>query len=282
MLGGIAMAVISLIAGQIMKTNYEMGFLFTGICMLVAFVIVFFGVHEPDTRKWTIEQTKTKNNEEGIVAKFKELIREPEKSPLWMVAAIFAWFIAYQAVNSLMSLYATKLLGLSRGSAQQLMFIVSVVFLLFAIPSSMIAQKITRRKTILIGLILCSIALFVGTIVQNASFVPVLYVVLVIFGLGWACININSIAMLWDMAATPKQVGTYTGIYYFGSFLAAVVGPMTLGFTMQYISGLELMFPVCGIFMVIAFFIMLKVKRGEPELTEEEKKAKEEAIKQGK
>ncbi len=34
--------------------------------------------------------------------------------------------------------------------------------------------------------------------------------------------------------------------------------------------------------MVVAVFFMLKVKRGEPELTEEEREAKKQALQQGK
>ena len=84
------------------------------------------------------------------------------------------------------------------------------------------------------------------------------------------------------MARTPKQIGTYTGIYYFGSFLADVIGPMTVGYIMQYVTGLVYLFPVGACFMVVAVFFMLKVKRGEPELTEEEREAKKQALQQGK
>ena len=77
--------------------------------------------------------------------------------------------------------------------------------------------------------------------------------------------------MMWDMATTPKQIGTYTGLYYFASFLAAVLGPITLGYIMEYVTGLEYLFPIAAVFMVIAVVAMLFVKRGEPELTEEQK-----------
>ena len=50
-LGGIGSAIVSLVGGALININELNGFLFVGICMLVAFAIVFLGVHEPDTRQ---------------------------------------------------------------------------------------------------------------------------------------------------------------------------------------------------------------------------------------
>lgn len=278
MFGGIAMTVASLVAGMLIKIQPFYGFLFVSLCMLLGLIILFFGVHEPDTRNWNFEAVKSKDKKEGIIAKVKELAQEKEKSPFWMIGAIVAWFLTHQAIESLVSLYATEIVGLSAGDAQILMTFVSVSFILFAIPSAILAKKITRRKTIIIGLILCITALFIGWTVQSSADYPILVTVLIVYGVGWAFINVNSIAMLWDMATTPKQIGTYTGLYYFGSFLAAVIGPLTLGYIMEYISGLEYMFPVGAIFMIFALFFMFMVKRGEPELSAEEQAAKKQAI----
>ena len=43
-------------------------------------------------------------------------------------------------------------------------------------------------------------------------------------GLAWAFININSLPMVVDMTILAR-VGTYTGLYYLFSTLAAIAGP---------------------------------------------------------
>ncbi len=152
----------------------------------------------------------------------------------------FSGSCTYSSISDLVTVYATdaNLLNMKPGTAQQLFFFVSLSFIIFAFPASIISKKITRKKTILIGLVICIVSLFIGSFVRSPSQSTLLIVILVTFGIGWAFININSIAMLWDMARTPKQIGTYTGIYYFGSFLADVIGPMTVGYIMQYVTGL--------------------------------------------
>jgi MFS family permease len=279
-LGGIGTAVVSLVGGMLIKINLFWGFLFVGVCMLASLAIVFFGVKEPDTRKWNFDEVATKKKEQGIIPKLREMAHEEEKSPIWMVVAIFFWFMTYYAFTDLFSLYATdpSILNMSRGTAQELFFLVSVSFIIFALPASILSKKITRKKTIVIGLLISIVTMFVATFIRSRSDTWLLFVVLITFGMGWAFINVNSIAMMWDMARTPKQIGTYTGIYYFGSFLAAILGPMTVGYVMQYITGLIYLFPVGGCFMVIALLVMLKVKRGEPELSAEELEAKRKAI----
>ncbi|MCP4764293.1 MAG: SLC45 family MFS transporter [archaeon] len=270
MFGGIAAAVVSLVGGQIIKTaGVPVGFLFVSICMLVALIVLYFGVKEPNTKEWDFSVVTTKEKKEGIVEQFKEILSEEEKSPLFMLGAIFFWFMTYQALESLLSLYATRILGIGSGTALQLLFIVSISFILFAIPSSILAKKYSRRLTILIGLIICVISLFsIGFLVNSSDDLILLLIFLAGFGCGWAFINVNSIAMMWEMAPTQKHIGTYTGLYYFASFWAAVIGPMTVGYIMQYIAGLEYLFIIGSIFMVLAILCMLKVKRGEVAKTE--------------
>ncbi|MHA1819426.1 MAG: MFS transporter [Promethearchaeota archaeon] len=281
-LGGIGSAVVALVAGEIIKKSGVFdGFLFVAIIMLVAMGVLHVGVKEPDTSNWDFSQVVSgkRQKKPGIVEEFRVIIHEEEKSPIYMMAAIFFWFLAEQAIESLLSLYATQILGLGKGLALQLVFVVSISFIIFAIPASILAKRITRRKTIIIGLIIDTSALFsMALFLVSKEQVILIIILLAMFGMGWAFVNVNSIAMLWEMAPTPKHVGTYTGLYYFASFLAAVVGPITLGYTMEYITGLEYLFHVSGFIMLIPIIFMILVKRGEPELTEEEKLAKQKAI----
>jgi maltose/moltooligosaccharide transporter len=265
MFGGIAAAVISLVGGQIIKSIGKLeGFIFVSACMFFALIVLKLGVKEPDTSNWDFSSVQTKEKKEGIVQQAKELWAEEEKSPIFMLLAIFFWFMTYQSLESLLSVYAVRILNVSDGTALQLLFIISVSFILFAIPASIVAKKYTRRIAIIIGLAACITSLLLlGILISGPEDFIILLLLLVLFGFGWAFINVNSIAMMWSMAPTKKHIGTYTGLYYFASFLAAVIGPITIGYVLEFVAGLEYMFQIGAIFMILALLCMIKVKRGE-------------------
>jgi MFS-type transporter involved in bile tolerance (Atg22 family) len=93
--------------------------------------------------------------------------------------------------------------------------------------------------------------------------VPVVGLVLMFAGIAWAFININSLPMVVDMTTLAK-VGTYTGLYYLFSTLAAIVGPNLNGLIIQ-LSGSNYSATMLAapFFMVLAFIMMLGVRRGE-------------------
>ena len=86
-------------------------------------------------------------------------------------------------------------------------------------------------------------------------------------GMGWALININSLPMVVDLTDTT-HVGTYTGLYYLFSTLAAIVGPNINGWVIQLTgSNYNNMWFVAPLSMIVAFVMMLGVKRGEASRT---------------
>ncbi|MBD3186376.1 MFS transporter, partial [Candidatus Bathyarchaeota archaeon] len=275
-LGGFG-AIFAFVVGGLLITddNPFPGFLLVSIVMLLALVILFLGVKEPDTRNWDFS-AESEDDKISIITSIKQVAREPDKSTLFMLMAIFCWFLAYQGLEALWTVYSGEFFGLDRGAATFSLTFVALPFMLFAVPAGLIAKKITRRWTIICGLVIGTIAFLVLEFIKG-DMAPV-YVLFPVFGIAWALININSIAMIWQMAPSAKHIGTYTGLYYFFSFLAAIVGPTVLGFFMDYVVGRENMFVICVAFFLLAIFFMTKVKRGEPELTDEEREARQAAI----
>ena len=63
---------------------------------------------------------------------------------------------------------------------------------------------------------------------------------------------------------TASRIGTFTGLYYLFSTLAAIVGPNLNGLIVQLSGNNYGMVMVVGpIFLVIALILMMGVKRGE-------------------
>ena len=93
--------------------------------------------------------------------------------------------------------------------------------------------------------------------------VPVIGVILMVTGISWALININSLPMVVDMTEA-SLIGTYTGLYYLFSTLAAILGPILYGFIIE-LSGANysLLMLVSPIFLVLAFLNMIGVTKGE-------------------
>ncbi len=68
--------------------------------------------------------------------------------------------------------------------------------------------------------------------------------------------NINSLAMVVD-AGPQDRLGTYTGLYYFFSTLAAIIGPISNGWLVQ-LTGNNY-----NSIMLVALVCRLGVRRGE-------------------
>ena len=99
-----------------------------------------------------------------------------------------------------------------------------------------LAAVLARRVTISIGIVIMTLCLLAMYFIPIATLttvltklpvlgqVPVVSVVLMVAGIAWACININSLPMVVDMTDAAR-LGTYTGLYYLFSTLAAIAGP---------------------------------------------------------
>jgi len=71
--------------------------------------------------------------------------------------------------------------------------------------------------------------------------------------------------MVVDTSASDADLGTYTGLYYIASQLAAVAGPTINGYIVEWGSGdYNLIFVVTPAFFVLATLCMLGVTRCRP------------------
>jgi MFS-type transporter involved in bile tolerance (Atg22 family) len=88
-------------------------------------------------------------------------------------------------------------------------------------------------------------------------------VLLIIGGIGWSFININSLPMIVDLTSAAR-IGTFTGLYYLFSTLSAIVGPNVNGWAIQLTGdNYNIIMILAPVFFAIAFVMMLGVRRGE-------------------
>ena len=268
-MGGLGAIIAFLIGAKLYDINTVYPFWLGSILVIVASLLVFAFVREPK------EYEVTEKTEPSMWESLKKVIKDKEKSALRILLAIFFWFVAYNAIEAFFTLYAVKHLGYEASTGARLLGQLSLIFVIFALPSGLIGSKIGRRRTISVGIvILASSMLLMYTLpIETLKIfltklpligeVPIVGLILMFAGLGWALININSLPMVVDMT-DDAHIGTYTGLYYLFSTLAAIVGPNLNGWIVQLSGGnYNIMMLVGPLFMAVALVMMMGVKRGE-------------------
>ncbi len=267
-MGGVG-AIISFLGGSVLyKMNPSFPFWMGSGLVIISSILLFIFIKEPKVYEDVEKQP-------GMIASLQSVLKDPDKSALRILSAIFFWFIGYSAIEAFFSLYANKYLGLEEADGARLLGQLSVIFVIFALPAGYIGAKIGRKVTISLGLLImiaCTASMYftppaILTIVLTKlpvlGVVPVVGAILMLAGAGWALININSLPMVVDMT-TEARIGTYTGLYYLFSTLSAIVGPNMNGWIVQ-LSNLNYnaIMIVSPVLMLVALILMLGVRRGE-------------------
>jgi MFS family permease len=268
-MGGIGSIIAFLGGSMLYKMNPAYPFWLGSALVILAAVLVFIFIREPKDFEESGEEKP------GMFKSLNTVLTDPDKSALRIFLAIFFWFVAYCAVEAFFTLYAKNHLLLNEADGTRLLGQLSLLFVIFAIPAGYLGARIGRRVTISIGIVLmavCMLAMFVlpvatlTTMLTNLPVlgaVPVVGLILMFAGAAWAFININSLPMVVDMT-TLARVGTYTGLYYLFSTLAAIVGPIVNGAIVQVSGGnYSVTMIAAPLFMIVALVMMLGVRRGE-------------------
>lgn len=246
--------------------NYLLLYIIVGFIMIVSLLIVLFTVDEPALAKevQALEPDEAAmQGDERAAENNGELSAPVRRSLVFLLISVSLWFISYNAVETWFTTYAGRMWNMSLGSASLCLTIATVGAILTYIPAGAIASKIGRKKTILCGIAIVTTgfaAAFAATLLFD-SFHPVLYVIFVMIGIGWAAINTNSFPMVVEMCKS-SDVGRFTGLYYTFSMAAQIVTPIAAGFLMNRVS-YNILFPYAFVTILIAFFTMRLVKHGD-------------------
>jgi maltose/moltooligosaccharide transporter len=257
LMGGVGTLIATVGSGILYGMGRIVPFVFGGILMLAAVLMLYFFVREPKE----FEATAHEDERLGALRGLRRVSPAARRSLAFLMGAIFCWFVGYNAVETFLSSYGVSELGMGTGQAPLLMGVASLAFLIFAVPSGYIAARFGRRRTIITGLTAFGILLAANFFLRNATLI---WPIMAIGGMGWALVNINSLPMVVDIAVSAADLGTYTGMYYIASQLAAVVGPIVNGYIVRLGGGdYNLIFLATPAFFVLAILCMLGVTKGE-------------------
>ena len=288
-MGGIGTIIALQTGGMLYKLSPAFPFWLGSGLVVIAALIVFLFVKEPkdytrSTPRSGSVDLDSSEPQPNMIESLREVLNDEDKSGARILFAIFFWFVGYSAVETFFTLYAQEHLGISAGDGATLLSIFPLFFVLFAIPSGLIAARIGRRVAISFGLIVVSVilALFyilpAGTLLTPVSPLPLVGIpliengprmltmagVMLIFGgSGWAFVNINSLPMVVELTSAAR-IGTFTGLYYLFSTFSAIVGPNVNGWAIQFTgNNYNIIMLIAPFFMLTALVLMLGVRRGE-------------------
>jgi len=257
LMGGLGGVIITLVGAYLYSLNIALPFIVSGVLMAAAVLMLVFFVREPRE----LEGGETREEEQTLNAlqHVRRIAPDVRRSLLLLMLSIF-WFVGYNAIETFFTSYGVTVLGIAENQASLLSSISYITFILFAVPSGYLAARIGRRRTITIGLVAFAAVLLVG------YFMPRLAVIggaLALGGIAWSLVNINSLPMVVDTSPTNTNIGTFTGLYYLASQLAAIAGPTLNGFLIERTGnyGLTLLVPV--FLFTAAALTMQGVTRGE-------------------
>ncbi|MBR4872802.1 MAG: MFS transporter, partial [Clostridia bacterium] len=140
-----------------------------GGIMLVALVIFLLTVKEP---KWVADMQKESialglDQEEPVETGEKRALDKAQmRSLIFILMSIVLWFFGYNAVTSKYAVYAQNVLD---KDATTTLLLANVAAIVAYLPVGMIASKIGRKKTILIGVAMLFTAFFVGCFLTASS-----------------------------------------------------------------------------------------------------------------
>ena len=195
----------------------------------------------------------------GATGKVKGMPKEVKRSMYFMLASIFLWFTAYNAVTTAFSRYTKVVWKMEGGSFANCLMVATVAAILSYIPIGNISAKIGRKKTIMGGVLL--MAACYGSAIFAREYHPLVNVAFALIGVAWAAINVNSYPMIVAMSS-GSDVGKFTGTYYTFSMAAQILTPVLSGFLLENVS-YNTLFPYALFFSLMAFLTMTQVRHGD-------------------
>ena len=241
------------------KANYLPLFIGIALIMVLAIILLVSTTKENEIAKQIARDYPEEVNNEEKSGKKAKMPSDVRRSLCFLLASIFLWFTAYNAVTTAFSRYAENVWGLRGGSFANCLMVAMVAAILSYIPIGFVSSKLGRKKTILIGLVLMFVAYF--GVMFAGKFHPIINVGFALVGIGWATISVNSLPMVVDMAS-GSDLGKFTGLYYTFSMTAQILTPILSGYLLQHVS-YKTLFPYATIFTACAFVTMLFVKHGD-------------------
>lgn len=268
--GGVyTLIMIKLLVGKGDRPDYTPLFVSVAALMAIAVGILVITINEKKVKEKVAAEVHEYEEREGVIAMNEDVEEqadgkhamppEVKRSMIFLLASIFFWFMAYNAVTTAFSRYTKVVWHLEGGGFADCLMVATVAAIISYIPIGNIASRIGRKKTIMGGVALMSLCYFAA--VFAGAYHPVINIAFALIGIAWAAINVNSYPMIVEMSK-GCDIGKFTGTYYTFSMTAQIFTPVLSGFLLENVS-YRTLFPYAFVFSVLAFLTMTQVHHGD-------------------
>lgn len=270
--GGVyTLIMIKLLVGKGERPDYTPLFVSVAALMIIAVGVLVITIQEKKVKAKVEAEVKAYEEKAGVIVETEDTVEKEEEGPkaampkevkrsmIFLLASIFLWFTAYNAVSTAFSRYTKVVWKLEGGGFADCLMVATVAAILSYIPIGNISSKIGRKKTIMGGVVLMSVCYFAA--IFAGAYHPLINVAFAVIGVGWAAINVNSYPMIVEMSK-GCDIGKFTGTYYTFSMTAQIFTPVLSGFLLENVS-YRTLFPYAFIFSVLAFCTMTQVQHGD-------------------
>ncbi len=256
-MGGLASVLVFSVGAILFEKSQSLPFYISSGLIMLSLLLLYLFIKEPD------RGSQAREDKISIINSLKEVHASGNHNTFYILSAIFAWFFGYQGVLATFSNYTVLYLGAKPKIGSFIILFFALFFLIFAIPSGYIGTRFGKKKTIRYGVIGLTLSFMLLAMVRTdftlmgLSYNHFMMIFFALGGICWALININSYPLIIDQAP-EDEIGTYTGLYYFASSLAAITGPLAMGFFVDLL-GFGVMFYVAVAAFIAAFLLIRKV-----------------------
>lgn len=210
-----------------------------------------FGLSEEDDKKEDVEEGGVKNT--------------VKRNVVLSLLIVFFAYMANNSVETFMSLYSGAVykgavvpFNMEAGAFAMMPF--GIATFVFALPAAIIASKIGRARTVMIGAIVMAISYTaIGIFGMTIGFNLVLLLFFLSAGAGFALITINIYPMVVENCSS-RDVGRYTGYYYTASMVAQSVTPAFCGIFLGFVS-YNTLFPYATVFMLAVVLVVCLLRK---------------------
>lgn len=247
----------------------ELPFIIASFILLISATVLFLTVKEKKIAEEIKEEMEEGERQAAIadpVDDNKPMSKANRNMLFAILAAEFLWFMSDNALATYIGNYVIYHLNSVSSSTTLLVIIGGAASVLgFAFAGS-IAEKIGRKWTISVGLLITIIGLLIMCfvkptgveIVKNEttyfSFPVLLYAVWGIKGFGMALVHNCSFPMVVELCSS-KKIGKFTGYYYTASMAAQTVTPGLLGLILLKTQAWNTIPAYASILIILAFVV---------------------------
>jgi MFS transporter, FHS family, L-fucose permease len=184
-----------------------------------------------------------------------------ESSPLKILPVLCGFFVmGFVDVVGIATNYVKMDFSLSDSLANLLPMIVFLWFAIFSIPTSLMMNKIGRKKTVIVSMIVTAFAMLIPLLVYQFS---VMLIAFALLGIGNTILQVSLNPLLTNVVSGERLTSSLT-LGQFIKAIASFLGPIIVGFAVITIGNWKFLFPLFGAITLISatwlFFTTIEEK----------------------